>query len=194
MANYQDSTKATSQPQPTLVSQPQTTVTHQIDLARASSPNINRDNDEISIALHSNSPRAQVAAIQVLAKSKTETATELIANRACQDPEPYVRTAAMIHLQANQSDQAYDALVQGLTDVNPKVRWAAVSSLRGTTDSASINAIVAYSLGDPDQTVRQAALKTLLQSQSTGKVLRNTDLHAVADNIARRIQAQDGIE
>ncbi len=136
-------------------------------------------------------PRSKVAVIQTLVKTKDPASIDLVIARGCADPEPYVRTAAVLNISKLRTERSYDAIIQALTDESSKVRWAAVSGLKGTTDPGAINGILAYSLPDPDPTVRKAALDSLLASQATGKVLQNKDLKAIAAKINSLIIEQN---
>jgi HEAT repeat protein len=160
-------------------------------LGNASPSSINNQLIRLHHVLINGEPRSQVAVIQTLIKNGDPTSIDLIIARGCENPEPYVRTAAVMNIARIRSDRSYDAMIQALTDENAKVRWAAVSGLKGTTDPEAINGILAYSLPDPDPTVRKAALDSLLASQATGKVLQNKDLKALASKINALIIEQN---
>jgi HEAT repeat protein len=108
-------------------------------------------------------PRVREAALKAMATSGLGAGVPAAAHALAKDEWTFVRTAAADALGALPQDvAATNALVTGLSDASPKVRWTAIAAL-GKQRATSQAGVVRERLDDTkeDPEVRALAAKTL---------------------------------
>ena len=79
------------------------------------------------------SPPLRAAAVHVIARANVDTSAAM--TRAMDDPDPFVRAAALDELTTSLGREADPFLLQGLSDVEESVRRAAMNQLASGEDS-----------------------------------------------------------
>jgi hypothetical protein len=130
--------------------------------------------------LNNEHSRARIEGIRQLIISGDESSIRIAMAIGLSDNEPHVRTATCQALKNTDLSITDEALITPLQDVDAKVRWSAADALSGTVNPKALASLINDGLADSVAEVRNSALKALLISQGTHKVLRNLDLSEVA--------------
>lgn len=134
-------------------------------------------------AYEAGSSRVRIAVINELIKTTEDEAIQIANNFSLKDPEPHVRASATFILKSLDKPEVTNALIDRLFDEDPRVRWAGLKALAGTTEKNALHAIISQGLPDPDPIIRETALESLLTSQATGRVLQGKNLQNIASQI-----------
>lgn len=141
-------------------------------------------------AYEAGASRVRVAALSELLNIGDEETIYMVCNVGLRDSEAHVRTCAALLLSGNHKPEVTAGLIERLHDEDPRVRWAGLKALAGTTDKKALQAIISYGLTDTDEIIRSTAVESLIASQATGQVLQGKDIPNIAAQIERSLVNQ----